>query len=182
LREAALAALGSRKPKWAQLEPQIEGLVKLLGAQNGEAAGAARAQLERGFLIAPLSRCLDWLGQDERLDEVIYAQLDLKVERAQADRRQSYVQTCLKLLMDPKAGEGAHRGALHVLGKLGDRSAVAPLVEALPRLSRRVWPDAGRALEQITGMDFGPKEGDGVAELTVARKRWQEWLKRQQNK
>ncbi len=181
LRAEVEAALQARKPRFAELEPQVPGLVKLLDAKNSKATEAARAQLERGFRIAPLGRCLAWLGREgTELDELIYGQLDVKVDRAQADRRRAYLQMCLDVLQDAKAGEGAHRGALRVLGRLGDRAAVAPVVEVLPKLSRKVWPAAGQALEQITGMSFGPKEGDGVAELTVARKRWQEWLSRQE--
>lgn len=181
LRAEAEAVLQGRKPTFAQLEPQVPGLVRLLDAKDTKAAEAARKQLERGFLIAPLGRCLAWLGSEgSKLDELIYNQLDIKVDRAQADRRGEYLQKCLAVLQDAKAGEGAHRGALRVLGRLRDPSAVEAVVDLLPQLPRKVWPAAGQALEQITGMSYGPKEGDGVAELTVARKRWKEWLSRQE--
>lgn len=181
VRAEAEAVLQGRKPTFAQLEPQVPGLVRLLDAKDTEAAEAARTQLERGFRIAPLGRCLAWLGREgTKLDELIYGQLDIKVDRARADRRREYLQKCLAVLQDAGAGEGAHRGALRVLGRLGDPAAVAAVVEVLPKLSRKVWPAAGQALEEITGMSFGPKEGDGVAELMVSRKRWQEWLSRQE--
>jgi len=183
LRTTAETALKDRKPKFAQLEPQIRGLAKLLDARNLQAAQAARAQLERAFRIAPLSRCLAWLGKEgPKLDEVIYAQLDYKVDRAQPDRRQEYLQTCLAVVEDSKAPEAAQRGALRVLARLGERAAVKPLVDALPKLSRRLWPEVGKALQQLTGKDYGPKQGDGLAELNEARKKWQQWLRLQQEK
>ncbi|MCL6502930.1 MAG: hypothetical protein K6T86_09625, partial [Pirellulales bacterium] len=183
LRTTAETALKDRKPKFAQLEPQIRGLAKLLDARNLQAAQAARAQLERAFRIAPLSRCLAWLGKEgAKLDEVIYAQLDYKVDRAQPDRRQEYLQTCLAVVEDSKAPEAAQRGALRVLARLGERAAVKPLVDALPKLSRRLWPEVGKALQQLTGKDYGPKQGDGLAELNEARKKWQQWLRLQQEK
>ncbi len=63
-----------------------------------------------------------------------------------------------------------------LLGKLKDRKLVETLVDLLPELPRGVRPSVGDALKTITGEDFGPREGDGVAELTVALKKWRTWL------
>ena len=44
-------------------------------------------------------------------------------------------------------------------------------------MPRELWPRAGSFLELMTQASFGPKPGDGAAEVSVAVKKWRLWLK-----
>jgi hypothetical protein len=86
--------------------------------------------------------------------------------------------TALKAVQLPNLDFPTKKASIELLGRLKDRTAVKPLTELLLTMQRDLWPAAGTALRDITGEDFGPQRGDGVAEVTVAVKHWREWAKR----
>jgi hypothetical protein len=53
------------------------------------------------------------------------------------------------------------------------------LVDKLPTLPRELWPRCGGALRKLTRQDFGPRPGDGAAELNAALAKWRTWLEKQ---
>ncbi|HWB12164.1 MAG TPA: hypothetical protein VG826_23255 [Pirellulales bacterium] len=82
--------------------------------------------------------------------------------------------------------EGAtspERGAtIELLGRLPGAGAAQAPIEALPGLPREDWAKARRTLEKLTAKRFGPKTGDGLAQVKGAQKKWGAWLDEQKTR
>jgi hypothetical protein len=178
IQKATETELRKRQPKYDEVKGDIERLQEFSSSENERVASYADWHLANAFKQAPISHCLYWLGQeDPKLSPVIWKQVDRRLELADDKRKAAYAKTALTALKLKDITVPSQTACLEFLGRLQHRSAVRPLVDQLPQLPRALWPKAGDALSQIAGVDYGPKEGAGVAEVTVAGKRWREWLR-----
>jgi hypothetical protein len=177
--KAAADELAQRQPSYADVKDHVAKLWERTGSANPAVAAAARAQVVNAFQRAPMSHCLFWLGSgDAQLAELIGQQVDGRIARADAARLDEYRNVAAAVLKENSFGSGSKEAALDLLVRLKGRSA-AILVEALPNLTRDLWPKAGESLKTLTGEDFGPHDGDGAAEVLEAQKRWRAWQEKQ---
>ncbi len=175
--QPAQAALAQRSPTYAEVKDLLPHIWSHAESSDDAVADAARRQAANAFQRAPISHCLYWLGVVESDQKaLIWTQIDARIARADAPRRAEYRQTALHVTGLKKAGLASRLAALDLLSRLKDPQAARPLVDLLPLLPRECWPAAGAALSAITGQDFGPRRGDGGAEVGVAVKKWRVWL------
>ena len=168
-----------RSPKYAEVEDQLDQLWKLAQSDKPETAGAARKHVENAFQRAPISECLEWLGHgDPQLDELIWEQIEGRIERADAPRREGYRNSALTVIQLDRFNADSKTAALELLTRLDDEQAAGLLVSLLPKMPRDLWPRAGRTLQKLTGEDFGPHPGDGPVEVLDAIRQWRAWLKK----
>jgi hypothetical protein len=173
----AAAELAGRSPKYAEVREDLAEIVKFAQDQASSAAEPARGQLANAFQRAPIRECLVWLGKaDDALSALIWKQIDGRIARADRARLGLYRDVAIECLEDDAAPDAERRAACDLLGRLDAPLVVEPLVEALPRLPRELWPAAGDVLRKLTKQDFGPRAGDGAAELSVAIKQWRAWI------
>jgi len=180
LSRRARAELSDRviKTRYTDVKGELEKLIEYWNSPNAEIGKAAGEHLANAFQRAPMRDCLVWLGRDdEPLRKLIWEQIDGRLARADGPRKTLYDQTALEVLSQRDSSPGSRAAALELLTRVQDAEVVAPLVDLLPKLPRDEWPRAGAALKRITGQDFGPRTGDGDAELVAAQRRWREWLK-----
>jgi hypothetical protein len=183
LRRDAREKLEKLSPTYAEVKEHIGQIREYLDSSNREAAAAARAQLENAFLRAPVTECLVWLGGgDAGLNKLIWEQLDDRISRADKGRRDDYRQRAAAVLIDKQRPVPVRQAALQFFGRLGDVESAEILIDNLTTLPRDLWPPAGDVLRQISGQSYGPRAGDGAAELGIEIKKWREWLKQEKSK
>jgi hypothetical protein len=174
------AELAKRSPKYAEVKDQLEKIVGYLGSSDAETARAAEGQTANAFQRAPLRQCLRWLAvDDERLRKLIWKQIDGRIARADAERKDGYRQVAIQELADNESELGSRLAAIELMERLNDPAAAQALVDKLPTLPRELWPRCGGALRKLTRQDFGPRPGDGAAELNAALAKWRTWLEKQ---
>ena len=81
----------------------------------------------------------------------------------------------MKVLGHKEFSTDSRRAAVELLGKLKDAGAVGQVAELLPELPRELWSETGELLRRLTGEDFGPRRGDGFAQVYEAAKQWKAW-------
>ncbi len=178
-RRALLDELADRRPRYADVKDQVADVCRLAGSRNASVAQAARDQVANAFQRAPMSHSLYYLGEvDEPVGKLIWAQLDARIARAGAERRKAYAQSAVAVLGHKEMGTASRRAAIELLGKLDDRRSADEVADMLVDLPREIWPDAGALLGDLTGQDFGPHPGDGIAEALAAQEQWAAWLAR----
>jgi hypothetical protein len=178
LAQAAAAELARRNPTYAQVQNEVPRIWQFSQSQDSAVAAEARRQTINAFQRAPISHCLHYLGQgDDQLNTLIWEQVEARIARAAPEVRDGYTQTALAVVQNQNDGVAKRKAALQLLSKVKDRRTAGPLIESLSPLPRELWPAAGLTLRDLTGQDFGPKPGDGVAELTAALKKWRQWWK-----
>jgi len=177
-RRPILAELEETSPTYRQIADRLEQIISLSRSEDEAVAAAARNQLVNAFQRAPMPQCLRWLGQAEPdLRKLIWDQIDARIARADEARRTSYRETAVAVVGNEQSSTASRKAALDLLVRLKDRAAVPGIIETLLKLPRELWAPAGDCLRQLTGQDFGPSEGDGIAGVADARKRWQAWWK-----
>jgi hypothetical protein len=182
-RRAAVAELDTRSPTYAEVKDYMDVLVRLATGEEAELAAVARRQLVNAFQRAPMSQCLYWLGEvDEQLRALIWNEVDGRISRADEARIEQYRKAAGYLLGEQSYKLESRKAAIDLLSRLKGDASVAALSDPLSDMPRTLWPRAGEALKQLTGEDFGPREGDGIAEVLEAQKRWRAWLKRPQSR
>lgn len=180
LAKSVAAELAKRSPKYAEVKDQLEKIIAFLGSSDAETARAAQRQTANAFQRAPIRECLRWLTvNDDGLRKLIWKQIDGRIARADAARKEGYRQVALEELVDDHNELGARLTAVELIERLNDPAAVQPLVEQLPLLPRELWPRCGEVLRKLTRQDFGPRPGDGAAELNAAVAQWRDWLAKQ---
>jgi hypothetical protein len=176
-RAPLIAALEKASPTYASVKENLEDVLKHAGAEDRDVARLARVQVVNAFGRAPIGETLQWLGRaDPQQAALIWECVDQRIARADSERKAGYRESALAVLADRSAAAGSQQAALELLTRLKDRQAVAPIIEQLPQMPRTLWPAAGETLGALTGQDFGPKPGDGVAEVVAAVKKWRTWL------
>ncbi|HET6883409.1 MAG TPA: hypothetical protein VFI31_24880 [Pirellulales bacterium] len=179
----ALAKLDKTPPKYREVQEQLADIWRLASSKKPEVAEAARRQVVNAFLRAPISECMRWLADDDtKLQALIWEQLDDRIARADDERKAAYGEAALAVIAQSDARLASRRAAAQLLGRLKNRAAAERLIELLPTLPRSLWGPIGRALEEITGQDFGPRDGAGVAELNGALKKWRAWSEGQRER
>jgi hypothetical protein len=173
------AELAKRSPQFKEVREQLADIWKLAGSGNDKVSKAARRQVANAFQRAPIAQCLEWLGnKDEDLRTLIWEQIDGRIDRADEATKDKYAAAALTALEDSQTDATIRAAGLDLLARLKGRRHAAGIVDQLPKLPRELWPKAGSTLRELTGQDFGPRAGDGVAEVITARNRWREWLER----
>jgi hypothetical protein len=163
-------------PKYSDVRDQMGEIVKYAGSADEDVAEAARNQLANAFQRAPIHHCLHWLGEgDEAFRKLIWAQIDLRIARADAGRRAEYGEMALRVLKHSEFRTASRGAALELLVRLEDRQAAGPLIEQLLELPRELWPKVGEALRELTGEDYGPHAQDSFAQAHEAKNQWQAW-------
>lgn len=176
----AAAELRRRSPKYAEVKDELAAIIEFMKSSDSTVAQEAQRQVANAFQRAPMSQCLEWLGRaDANLKELIFKQIDGRVARADPRRRASYLRTALDTLQNKTSPIGQRTAALGLIERLKDVSVARSLVDVLPKLPRDIWPDVGDTLRRLTGQSFGPRAGDGAAELSTALKQWRAWLETQ---
>lgn len=178
LRVTVERELRTRKPTYGEIQEEIPSLWDLANGEDARVAAYANWHVANAFQRAPISHCLYWIGKgDAKLNALIWKQVDARVANADAERKAGYADTAFKAVQLEDLDLRTKAASLDLLVRLKDRTVVKQLTELLLSMPRVLWPAAGSALRDITGADFGPRAGDGVAEVTVAVKNWREWLK-----
>jgi hypothetical protein len=104
--------------------------------------------------------------------------LDGRISRADEARIGQYSKAAASVLEEKTGNLERQKAAIDLLARLKGDASVTALSDSLMNMPRSLWPRAGGALKQLTGEDFGPREGDGIDEVSEAQKRWRAWLKR----
>ncbi len=171
--------LAQRDPTYAQVKDRIPAIWKLAAAQNERVAQYARWHIANAFQRAPISHCLYWLAQGQQdLNQMIWQQVDARIQRADAERQAAYAETALAALRDKAAVTSSQLAAIELLVHLKRQQVVGEIVDLLPLAPRELWPSLGGLLRSLTGQEYGPRPGDGLAEVTVAIRQWREWWER----
>jgi hypothetical protein len=177
VQRAALAHLAQRSPTYAEVKDELPAIWAYANSQNQAVSDAANQQSANAFQRAPMSHCLYWLPRaDAGQKDLIWQQVDGRIARSDASRRAEYRQTGIQVAGTKEAEVGARVAAVELLGRLKDPEAVGPLVDILSLLPRECWPAAGKSLQALTGQDYGPRAGAGVADVSAAVKKWRAWL------
>jgi hypothetical protein len=177
LKRSAAAELAKRSPTYASVSKELPSLVTFSRSADATVAKAAEGQLANAFQRAPMTHCLYWLGQkNSALNSIIWQQVDTRIARADAERRASYSQAALTAIGHKEASLETKKAGLQLLERMQDQDGARAVVDLLPQLPRDLWPAVGTSLEKITGQRFGPKTGDGAAEVTVSVKKWRDWF------
>lgn len=177
-RKDIMSALAQRSPKYADIKDDLPGINKLAKSSDSAVAAAAREQLTNAFVRAPIPDTLDWLAQgDADLNKLIWEQLDDRISRADAARKDGYRDTALSALGDASAAAGKRNAAIDLLARLKDRKAVGPVIEMIPLMPQDLRPRAGKLLRDLTGQNFGPNFGDDTAKVASAVAKWRQWWK-----
>ncbi len=170
--------LRSRRATYANLKGELFEIWQFADSPDKRVAGYAQYFTAKAFGDAPIGHCLYWLGQgDDRLAAVIWKQLDARISKADAQQKAEFAATVFKALEAKDLTLQNRKDCLELLGRIKHRESAKQLVDLLLPMERELWPSAGQALESITGQDYGPKPGDGVAEVTGVVRRWRDWLK-----
>jgi len=178
-RSAAAAELDRRRPTYAEVQDHVAVLARLAAEGDPVVAAAARTQLANAFQRAPISHCLHWLGRaDEKLQGLIWEQIDGRIARADAARLDEYRKVAAAVLRGSAFSLASRGAAVELLARLKGKAAAGELIGQLLDLPSELWPPAGQALRRLTGEDFGPRPGDGIAQVVEAEKRWRAWQKR----
>ena len=174
---AAGVEISKRNPKFADVQGELDAIWELTKSPRPKVSELAQWNIENAFQRAPVSQCLEWLGKGNiALNREIWKQLDERIARADAARKASYGEVAITTLKSSEAAVPVRIVAAELAGKLKDRNLVRDIVDALPSMPRELWPPVGKALSDITGQQFGPRTGDGIANVNVAVKKWQQWL------
>ncbi len=174
----AAKELSSRRPRYSEVYADLGAIWQYHESGNKYLVEMARWQAANAFQRAPMPHCLTWLGLENKpLNAIIWAQIDGRIKRADTERKAEYRQSALAALGDRKQKTPVRMAALDLLLRLNDPQAAAGVVEQLALLPRELWPKAGEVLRKITGQNFGPREGDDLAAVSVALKQWREWIK-----
>jgi hypothetical protein len=170
--------LGKRSPKYAEVKDDLREIWSFASSSNPEVASAARHQTANAFQRAPMTVCLDWLASNDKpLRSLIWEQVDGRIARATDDIKAGYRTAAVAVLGDRAAGVAKRQAALELVARINDRQAVGDIVPLISQMPRELWPTAGATLEKLTGQNFGPKEGDSVADVATAISKWREWWK-----
>lgn len=169
--------LSSRSPRYSEVKEDIQRIWQFTKSDTRKIAAAANSQMENAFQRAPISHCLYWIGQgDDKLSDLIWAQLDVRIKRAASDRKAAYHESALLVLAHKEANNETRRASLQLIQKVGQKDTVKRIVQMLPTLPRNIWPACGSTLKKLTGEDFGPREGDGLAEVVTITRKWRNWI------
>lgn len=178
LQKTVAGVLAQRQSAYKELEKDLGDMWSLARNEKSPMAKAARDQVVLAFQQAPMSHCLHWLGQgDGELGKLIWEQIDGRIQRADAEGRAKYREVALAVMKHPEYNTASRQGALELVARLKDSRAFAEVIEYLPQMPRELWPEAGRVLRELTGKDFGPRAGDGLAKVVAVQKKWQAWLR-----
>jgi len=170
--------LSGRTPTYAELKDQVKDIWQLTGSADRQVATAARSHLAVAFQRAPIAHCLYWLGEDDRqFTALIWKQVDDRIARADAARREDYGKTAVEVLGDKEFNLESRKAAIDLLDRLKDRGTAKGVADELLGLPRELWPAAGRLLRNLTGQNLGPQEGDEISEVLDSAKKWQAWLR-----
>ena len=171
--------LRSRSPSYKNIRGELLEIWGSANSPNKRVAGYAKYYVSAAFKEAPINHCLFWLGQaDEQLVELIWTQVDARIAEGSPPQKMAFSATVFKAWEAKDLTDKNRRDCLTLLGRLKHRPSAKPLVDLLLTMPRPLLPAAGQALKAITGQNYGPNAGDGIAEVTVAAKRWREWIKR----
>ncbi|MEX0818164.1 MAG: hypothetical protein WD070_01185, partial [Pirellulaceae bacterium] len=171
-RAAAIRQLKQGRPAYSDVKDDIETLWQYLDSDNQEVAHAAREQLALAFQQAPVSHCLHWIAQSKAgLSELIWEQLEVRIGRADATRRESYHTLALRVVQSDRFETSARLAALQLLSRLKNPASLSPLSDSLVELPRELWPAAGAVLHDLSGQDFGPRTGDQLADVVGISKK-----------
>lgn len=150
--------------------------------QDREVAQLAQGQLVNAFQRAPMSECLTQLGlRHKQLHPLIWQQIDGRIERARNQGNKKRLAGYRKAAMDvfdddDAATDSTRQAALGLLGRLQkDPEAVDYLIGGLNKFPRGLASEAGKALQMLTGQNFGPPSNASAAEIFVAQSKWSEW-------
>ena len=174
----AAAEADKRTPAVEEVEKELPEYWRLAQSANRGIAASAQGYVASAFQQARISNCLYWIGEgDAKLAELIWRQIDARIEGAADARRASYGDVALKVAQHEQYSTASRKAAMELLTRVKHREAATALVEALPKLPRELWGPVGDTLRRLTGQNFGPRAGDGLAEVVEAQKKWQEWLR-----
>lgn len=179
LQQAVESELRSRKPTYEDMKGEILEIWSFADSPNARPGAYARYFVAKAFQEAPIAHCLYWLGQgNDRLGDLIWKQLDARIAGADEAQRAGFATTVFKAWDAKDLTIKNRQDCLELLGRVKHRGSTKRLVELLLTMPRELLPLAGQSLKSITGQDYGPHPGDGVAEVTVAVKQWREWAER----
>jgi hypothetical protein len=171
--------LRSRKPLYKDVRGDLLGIWSLADSPNARVSSYAKYFVANAFKDAPISHCLYWLGQGNgQLESLIWTQLDSRISTASGAEKMAFAKTVLKAWKGKDLTIQNRRDCLMLLGRIKHGESAKEIVELLLTMPREALPAAGKSLKSITGQDFGPKAGDGIAQVTVIARQWREWLKR----
>lgn len=178
LRKDIVDSLAKRSPKYADVKADLAAIHKLANSPDSVVASAAREQLANAFVRAPINDALEWLGQgDAELNKLIWEQLDDRIGRADAARKEGYRDAALGVLGDGSANVARRSAAIDLLTRLKDRKAVGPVIDMIPLMPQELRPRAGKLLRDLTGQNIGPFVGDDTAKVAAAVAKWRQWFK-----
>lgn len=180
LERRARLELSRRSPRYSEVKNDLDEIVKFAESDRADLAKAAKRQIANAYQRAPMGACLTWLGKArEPLRTLTWTQVDGRIARADRQRLTLYRDVALEHLQDAQAPGAEKQAALELLQRLDPTLVVGPLVELLPQLPRELWPSTGDVLRRLTRQDFGPRVGDGAAELSAQLKQWRAWIDKQ---
>lgn len=184
IRRDVVEELGRRRPTYAEVKDDLLGIWRFAASEDRQTAEAAREQLVNAFQRAPMPHCLHWLGQtnDAAFEKLIWEQVDARIARADAERRQDYATTAVAVLKHTGFSTRSRGAALQLMARLKDRQAAGEVIEVLMELPRELWPQTGKTLRDITGQDFGPAAGANIVDVLESKKKWQQWWREQERK
>ncbi len=183
LKRAMASQLNNARPRYREVRPDLDEIWKLTSCEDPDVAMAAVRQVQNAYLQAGVSDCMDSIARgDEKLNLLIWEQLDFRIDRAKTRKDTEllgkYRGAGMGVLTDSKRTMPARTAAIELLSRLKDRQTVGSVNNALPKLPRELWPKVGGLLKDLTGEDFGPREGDDTSEAFEAMKKWREWWKK----
>jgi sirohydrochlorin ferrochelatase len=183
VKQAAAQAAAERTFTSDELRDQMPAVAQFVKAADPQVAEFARTRLVQGVQAATIPDYLFWLGQgSHELNEMIAEQIDRRLQSADAQQRTSCVAAGLSVLGDQNASLPCRQYALGLLRRLRPQEAVGPVIDLLPQPPPGLQPMTGELLEELTGQDYGPKPGDGAAEVDAATAKWRAWWANQRGK
>jgi hypothetical protein len=181
IRRILATELAQRNPTYAEVREQIQGIWRLTRSPEKQVGDYARKHIANAFQRAPISHCLYWLTQgDSDLNQVIWQQVDARIQEADTGRIAGYVEIAMTVLRDKRFDTSSQLAAIELLRRVKRPDIVGDIVDFLPTAPRELWPELGGLLRELTGQSYGPRAGDGLAEVTVAIRQWRQWWEQNQ--
>jgi hypothetical protein len=190
IRNAARQVLRTKSPQIADLTQHAAELASLVGDPDAVVSGEAKRVLQlavTNFRSADAPAVLDFLASavgNPTLGGAAVPELARKLANMAASDRDAYRSACQAVLSNRQAAAAQVEAALWLLSRLSskeqiDKPSVRVLVDALPQLQKTAFASAGRALQAMTGQNFGPTAAMSIGQVVAVQNRWQQWLQTQ---
>ena len=181
MRKQVAGQLEQTKVRYRNVKKELPEITRLAESPIPIVAKGAEWVLRKAYMTAPIEECINAVNVAGG-DDLISTCIDKKIKRADPDRQAKYMKTALSIMMDAnrlKLNRDTARFVIDQLPQPLQQQATVKVIEALRKSDRSLWGEMGAALQQWTGLNYGPTDGANSVEFASALRKWRKWLEEQ---